>query len=84
MSIQKQENVAVTREDLADLLAAKDLAQRVFSDLTRECREAAEQGLTVEQRVVLDLRKREALKASCAADAAYDAALDRFTSLVAA
>lgn len=65
-------------ETLLSLLKAKDYAQRAFSSAVAASRQAEIDGLSAEQRIVLDLQYREALKASCAADKAYHDALDAF------
>jgi hypothetical protein len=75
-----QDNNPVYRDELAALLRAKDRAQEAFSEAGRIARVAAESpAFTIEERVTLDLKYREALNASCAADNAYNDALDRFS-----
>lgn len=66
---------APTRDDLARLLKAKDEAQAGFSAAARACREGAEKGLDVAERVALDLSQETALLTSCAADRAYSEAV---------
>lgn len=68
----------MTRDDLAGLLRAKDAAKQVYSGAAQDARTASTSDFTIEQRVVLDLREREALTAACAADSAYDDALKAF------
>lgn len=70
-----------TRDDLAALLKAKIEAQMAYSEARVEVTAGVKAGASIEERVCLDLREREALKASVAADAAYNAALDRFTGI---
>ncbi len=70
--------MAMPNETLINLLRAKDEAQRVFSNAIAACRQAEVDGLSEEQRIVLDLHRRKALDASCKADKAYHDALDAF------
>lgn len=67
-----------TREDLADLLAEWDLAKKAFSAANSATSAAALAGLTIDDRVNLDLKRRETLRATVAAETAYETALDRF------
>lgn len=65
---------APTRDTLARLLAAKDQAQAALSAL----RATHTGNLTIEQRVVLDLRREEAFSVSLKADVAYHDAIKAF------
>jgi hypothetical protein len=68
-----------TRDDLAKLLAEKDRTRLAYSAAHAAAYEARDRtDLSSEERVALDITCRQALKASCAADAAYDTALDSF------
>lgn len=72
------DTAAPTRDTLARLLQAKDGAKAAYSAACAAVRTGAANGFTIEQRVVLDLREREALTAAYRADDAYDEALKAF------
>lgn len=71
----------ITRDDLAKLLQAKIRLSAEFSAAAKAIREHAPSANTYDpigERIDLDLAERAALDLSCAADKAYNEALDAF------
>lgn len=71
-----QEATIVTREKLAVLLTAKDVAKKAMSAAYASCSAAADH--TPEARLSLDLDRQRALNAYCKAETIYDAAVRDF------
>jgi len=66
----------MTRDTLAALLKAKDNAKRDMSAAYAAC--GASSGASIEARLALDLDRIRCLNAYCAADKAYDEAIQAY------